>query len=149
MLVRAGAATGALFACAVLLGWHAGHVVVAPGAAVEPEAWQLPQIKKSDPEKDLAALAARKPWSTSAAPTPSKAAAATNWRFAGVVQRGDERYALVVSGTDAAAKVSYLRTGETLPDGSVLVEITADSATSASDPASPDRHTYRLHGAKP
>jgi hypothetical protein len=143
-----------VFAGALVLGWGAGDATLpaAPTAAAPP--WSMPSPRPDDPSRDLALLTARHPWSAGAASDPAAAAAAAaaaahpSWRLEGVVVRGRERFALVGAGTAAAAPLAYLRVGDRLPDGGVLVAIASDSAT-VRDPRLPAQpRVYRLFGEK-
>ena len=153
-LIRLAIPAALIFACAVVLGWNAGDTIVPMAAAPAPIRWSLPQPKADDAARDMAALTTAKPWHRDfpglrpAAPTPGQAAAA-DWRLAGIVDRDEERYALVLSGAGAAAKIAYLQVGDTLPDGSVIVALTRDSA--AAEGGKPPAHghrIYRLFGEK-
>jgi hypothetical protein len=68
-----------------------------------------------------------------------------SWQLAGVIERGGEQFALILVGQGAAARLEYRTVGDSLPDGSVLVQIDADSATSEGrQPAAAERRVYRL-----
>ena len=147
-LVQLGAAFAALFVGAVILGWRTGKAPsanpAAPGALA---AWTLPQVDVPQTARDAAILTARRPWGGASAfhdiDTPR--APPAPWRLVGIVQRGDERLALILVGQGPAAKLEYRKTGESLPDGSVLVQIGADSATSQNgQPSVAEQRVYRL-----
>lgn len=138
----------ALLAAAATLGWQNGAIAGKPAAPPRPIAWSLPQSAARDPAGDLAMLEARHPWGGRAAfrdidagPPPAQAP----WHLAGIVERGDERLAMIFVGIGPAAKLEYRSLGENLPDGSVLVQIGADSATSERGKSSvAERRVYRL-----
>jgi hypothetical protein len=153
----------------VALGWKAGETADPPAGSDAKEQWALAAPKKQDVTKDLDALKSLHPWSgfvEQAKPPPRPQAARPTWRLAGIVQRGAETLALITTAQGPAAKFEYRRVGDALPDGSILVQITADSAKtqmpsssdssssssappsdSASD-SSPEARTYRLFDKK-
>jgi hypothetical protein len=146
------ALAGSAMAIAALLGWHAGDLSTVAMPSEAPVSWSLPPPQVADIDRDLAILAARKPWggskSFSDLETPPPLVAA--WRLVGIVQRGDQRYALIRVGPGPNAKVEYRGVGDTLPDGGRLVQIDTDSATSSSDNPSPtDRRVHRLFEKSP
>ena len=143
------AAFAALFAAAVVIGWRAGAPPGSAAAAATPAPWTLPPVNERDPARDVAILAARHPWGGGAAfhdvDAPPPAPLAMSWHLAGIVQRGDERLALVLVGQGPAVTLEYRAVGDSLPDGSVLVQIGADSATSeGGQSAAAERRVYRL-----
>ena len=147
--VQLAAAFAALLAAAAVLGWHAGAAPSSAAAAAAPARWALPPVNPRDPAHDAAILTARHPWGGGAAfrdiDTPVPASAAMPWHLAGIVERGDERLALVLVGNGPTAKLEYRAVGDSLPDGSVLVQIGADSATSeGGQSAAAERRVYRL-----
>jgi hypothetical protein len=95
-------------------------------------------------------LSARHPWGGGAAfqsiDSPRPLPPATRpWRLVGVVERGEERLALVLVGQGPEVKLEYRAVGDSLPDGSVLVQIGTDSATSeGGQSATPERRVHRL-----
>jgi hypothetical protein len=113
------------------LGWRAGQTADPVAGPTAKEQLALTAPKEENVTKDLGALTSLHPWSgfveqqKPARPPPP---ARPTWRLAGIVQRGDETYALITTSQGPAAKFEYRRVGETLPDGSILVQITADSA---------------------
>jgi hypothetical protein len=144
--------TAIAVAAAAGLGWHVGDVSQIAMRPEPPAAWSLPSPRVADPEGNLAILAARKPWggtsSFSESETPAPIAA--GWRLVGIVQRADQRYALILVGSGPTAKVEYRAVGDTLPDGSKLVQIDDDSATSSSDKFPPNgRRVLRLFEKSP
>ena len=151
-LVQLGAGFAVLFAVAVGLGWRAGEAPTATGALAAPAPWALPEVTASDPGRDVAILTARHPWGGGAAfrdiestPPPAPPPAVIPWQLAGVIERGGERFALILLGRGPSAKLEYRAIGDSLPDGSVLVQIDADSATSdGGQSAAAERRVYRL-----
>src|SRR5712692_7567532 len=126
--VQLCAAFAALVAGAVVLGWRAGETPTATAAAGAPAPWALPQVSVRDPARDVAILTARHPWGGGAAFRDIDSARAPSlatmpWHLAGVIERGDERLALILVGQGPAAKLEYRAKGDLLPDGSVLVQI--------------------------
>ncbi len=151
--LQLSAAFAAFFAAAVILGWRTGGAPAAPPLATPAEAWTLPQLTASDPARDAAILKARRPWGGGAAfhdiDSPAPASRAP-WQLAGIVERGNERFALILVGQGPAARLEYRGMGDSLPDGSVLVQIGADSATSeGGQPAAAERRVYRLFEKTP
>lgn len=147
---RFGAATGILVVCALWLGWSAGDTPVPPIRPLAQIPWSLPRLRSNDPASDFAAVTARQPWGAGVAMAPRATAkgqsvAATNWRLAGVIRRGADSFALLATGA-GGAKLTYLRIGDRLPDGSVLLRITSDSAVTKQGKSPP--RIYRLFGAK-
>ena len=163
-------AIAVLLAAALVLGWQAGDTPLPPPAKAEPAKWSLPKLTHSDATADLAVLKNRHPWSglftlgpTAAAPggpavpggnaapggpgAHPAAAPPPSWRLAGVVERGEDRFALVAPGP-GTGELSYLRLGDRLPDGSTLVAIAPDSATTADAKSPARRRVYRLFGEK-
>jgi hypothetical protein len=137
---RLGALSGIAVAVASFLGWQAGYTVVDPGPPLARTRWSLPGQVAEDPARDLAILTARRPWSDGFAgqaetgPDGQRGAAAGSaqalqWRLAGVVERPDGNFVLIATGPPNAVKFEYRAVGDTLPDGSTLVEITSESAT--------------------
>jgi hypothetical protein len=150
-LLQLCAASAVLVAGAVILGWHAGEPATATAPAPVPAPWALPQINLSDPARDVASLTARHPWGGGAgfhdidSPQRTPAPAGAPWHLAGIIERGGERFALILVGQGPAAKLEYRAKGDLLPDGNVLVQIGADSATSeAGKAAAAERRVYRL-----
>lgn len=150
--MQLGAICGALFLCAIVLGWRAGEAPApstAPAAAAE---WALPGAKATDPERDMAVLAARRPWGSQSFRDPEEGVAPPpgQWRLAGIVLRGDKRLALILLGSGPTATLEYRAVGDRLPDNSVLVQIDADSATSEGGASGATvRRAYRLFDQRP
>ena len=150
-LIQLGAGFAVLLAGAVSLGWRAGEAPSSNAAAPATAPWALPQVRTQDPARDVATLTARRPWGgdtafrdTESAP-PAYSPDAVPWQLAGIIERGGERFALILVGPGPAAKLEYRTIGDSLPDGSVLVQIGADSATSdGGKSAAADRRVYRL-----
>lgn len=97
--------------------------------------WSLPQAGSRDIERDLAVLTARRPWGggEAFADIENPAPVSAPWRLVGVVQRANQRFALILIGSGPGAKLEYRAVGDVLPDGNVLVQIGDDSATSGND----------------
>jgi len=141
-----GVAAATLLAAA--LGWQVGQPPTTAAPITTPANWALPTLAGRDPGPDAAILAARHPWGGRAgfrdvdAPAP---APGSSWRLAGIVERGDERLALVLIGPGPTGRLEYRAVGDALPDGSVLVQIDADSATSEGGQSeAAGRRVYRL-----
>ncbi len=175
-LVRIAGVTAVLFAAAAALGWKAGETPPPPPPAVGKEAWALQASTPDDPDHDLGILKARHPWTgiidmtkrppvnrvvPGAKPAAAAARPRPNWRLAGIVQRGDESFVLIATGNPRQTTYEYRRVGDSLPDGSILVQISADSAkteikppASAASPesspqaAAPETTVYRLFDKK-
>ena len=126
------AALGAAIAGAGYLGWQAGQPHPIRAAAAAPIAWALPVRPAFNPAADIAILQARRPWGGTAAfqDPDTPAPVQTPWQLAGTLQRDGAWFALIRTGQGPAGKLDYRGIGETLPDGSVLVQIGADGATS-------------------
>lgn len=149
---------GVVMALAGFLGWQSGETPAPAAARPAPAKWTLPNFAPEDRVKDLAELNARHPWSN-----PSGAAGAVGvgdkgrntaqgpplqWRLAGIVERLDGKLALIATGQPGSLKFEYRNVGDQLPDGSTLVEITADSAVARSDGAPGEQRVYRLFRRK-
>jgi hypothetical protein len=146
-LLQVSIACGALLVVAILAGWHAGDAPADEAARLLPAVWKLPSPDVRDPEQDVAIINARQPWGGRAAfqdpelPPPGNAA----WRLAGIVERGGEWFVLIMVGPEASARLEYRSVGESLPDGSVLVQIDPDSATSQrGQSVTAERSVHRL-----
>ena len=152
--IRLGIPIGVIFLCAMFLGWNAGDTPLPPAARMAPVPWSLPTAEVRESAKDLAIVTAGRPWnrgfaSADAGASLAPAVAAPSWRLAGIIQRNDQRFALIASGPDAAAKLDYLGIGDALPDGGVLVDITQDSAAvEGGITAAAGRRVYRLFDKK-
>jgi hypothetical protein len=173
-LYRIGAAFGFAVLMALFLGWGSGYTPPPPLTRAAPEQWKLNPPAPPDAAKDLAALKARHPWSADMPGAASAAGGAGGadgpgapadpkavWRLAGVIERGDERFALIAIGVEPSVTLEYKKIGDALPDGSVLVQITPNSATTGPSKAAPKdapnsidapdasgQHIYRLFGSK-
>ena len=161
-LARLAIPAAVIFVCAAALGWNAGDTEVPKTAPAPPIRWSLPQPVAADPAKDLVVIAGERPWkgeyavtgsglpgggTASAGPAPP---APPIWRLAGIVERGADSFALIVSGSGPERQVAYLRIGDALPDGSRLVALSRDSATAAGGkPPADGSRVYRLFGEKP
>jgi hypothetical protein len=147
---------GSTLAVALALGWLSGEPPAPAAGAAANEGWALPQPAPPDVAGDVAELTRRHPWSATADARGGAAAGAplvtgpqAAWRLAGIVERGDERFALLAFGASPAARIEYKRVGDSFPDGTTLIRVTADSATTEDtrSPAAPEQ-TYRLFGKK-
>jgi hypothetical protein len=149
--LQLGLVAGALVACAMILGWRAGKIPVPRATPVPPTVWELPRLMPSDTAGDLAVLMARKPWGGNAAfvdpergPQP-QIQNTEPWRLAGIVERDREPLAMILIGSGPTARLEYRAIGDRLPDGSVFVQIDADSATSqGGQPPAVVQRVYRL-----
>jgi hypothetical protein len=146
-----GLATGALAACAMIFGWHAGKIPVPRATPAPPTAWEFPRPTTSDTASDLAILRLRKPWGGGTAFVDPEIAPAPQiqnaepWRLAGIIERDHQALALILIGSGSTARLEYRAVGDRLPDGSVFVGIDADSATSQEgQPPTVVQHVYRL-----
>jgi len=171
VLLRLGAVALVLTAGSAALGWRAGETPLPPPSAIPKESWELREIKPEDTTTLVGVLAARHPWAgfidaskrpdlRRAARTPPKRPPPPPppWRLAGIVQRGDESFVLIATGQAAQTKIEYRRVGESLPDGSILVQILPDSAKTQpasaapdsddSPPENPETRVYRLFDKK-
>ena len=160
-LIRLAIAGLFIVGCGMALGWRAGEAIESPQGKAASDPWSLDAAKKPDPSKDLDVLAALHPWSGAAPKRQQVAAAAPpppTWRLAGIVKRGDENFALIQTGTASRIMFEYRKLGESLPDGTILVQIGDDSAktqkpsstdaSSTESSPSPDATTFQLFGKK-
>jgi hypothetical protein len=144
-------------AIATFLGWQSGYTIAETGAPLAPTRWSLPTPISEEPDKDLATLTGRRPWSGALPGTTqgetganrpatgsAGSAAALTWRLAGLVERADGNFVLIATGPANAAKFEYRGLGDKLPDGSTLVEITVDHATVETGGTNRDRRVLRL-----
>ncbi len=125
--IMVGALIGGAF------GWFA-----APPAAplAQPRASVPPGIATAryKPDADLAWLTRRDPWGARAAPvaapTPApspQAAAGRPWRIGGVMVWGGDMMAIILGPAGVAPE--YRRIGESLPDGSRIVDMASGAVT--------------------
>lgn len=152
--MRVGIPAGFIFACAVVLGWNAGDIIVPRPSPLPPTRWSLPRLRPEDPAKDLAVVTAGRPWNRSdAAGTGAQPQIPVNptppsWRLAGIAKRSTESVALIAKGSAPTAQIDDLHVGDRLPDSSVIIALTPDSITTKGG-KQPSAHTmYRLFGAK-
>jgi len=146
-LMQLTIACGALLVGAILAGWHAGDAPVDDAARLASAAWTLPSPNVRDPEQDVAIINSRQPWGGRAAFRDPELPPSGNavWRLAGIVERGGELFALIMVGPAAGGRLEYRSVGESLPDGSVLVQIDPDSATSQrGQSVTAERSVHRL-----
>ena len=93
---------------------------VTPPPSLPPEAWSLPKIAQPDIKKDLDSIKTRNLWGiVSEVSTPKP----PEWRILGVARTGPERFVLLaLEGKPAET----LKVGDTLPDGTKIVQIDND-----------------------
>jgi hypothetical protein len=153
-------AAAGLFALtlAVVLGWRAGQAQKVEPTVIGPAPWALPQARVSDPERDAAILRSRQPWGGTVAfresegqpPQLSPRAIAVPWHLAGIVARGDDRFALIEVERKPDGRLEYFAVGDSLPDGTVLVQIYSDSIVSQGrEAAAAGPVVHRLFEKKP
>jgi hypothetical protein len=153
-LMRVGIPAGFIFACAVVLGWNAGDIMVPQPPPLPPTRWSLPRLRPEDPARDLAIVIAGRPWKrgnaagTGAQPQMPVNPTPPSWRLAGIAKRSTESVALIAKGSAPTAPVDYLRIGDRLPDNSVIIALTPDSITTKGGKLPSARTMYRLFGAK-
>ncbi len=167
--IQFGIAVGVLVICAGVLGWRAGQPSAPPAAVIAKDPWSLGSLKSEDTSKDMDLLKIRRSWDgfdRGRGPAQAQARArgpAVTWRLAGIVKRGDESFVLISTGQAQTAKYEYRRVGDSLPDGSILVQIMPDGAKTQAPPAdaraksdsakkpssSSDTHVYRLFNQNP
>jgi hypothetical protein len=159
--IRLAVLSGVAAVVSAFLGWQAGQISVPAGPPPAATPWVLPPRPTEDPARDLAILTARGPWtnafllarSAGIGSEQPEAARASNskppvWRLAGIVQRPGENFALIVIGQPDAAKLEYRRVGDSLPDGSTLVQITSDNAVAEPAGSSGEQRVYWLFRGK-
>lgn len=153
-LIRVGIPTGFIFACAVVLGWSAGDIIVPQPPPPPPTRWSLPRMRPADPARDLAVVTAGRPWNRSeAAGTGAQLqtpviSTPPSWRLAGIAKRSTESVALIAKGSAPTAQIDYMRVDDRLPDSSVIIALTPDSITTKGGKQPSTRTMYRLFGAK-
>lgn len=137
---RLGLLAGGATTVALWLGWQAGETPVTPTPNPPPARWAMPEKPAEDPARDLAILTARRPWTNAITGLAGAAQPGQNpggigapgappeWRLAGIVERSDGNYVLIATGQPGSTKIEYRRVGDSLPDGSTLVDIGPDSA---------------------
>lgn len=139
---------GALACAAAGAGWRTGAIAAKPNPPPHRLAWELPKPSVRDTDADLRVLGTRRPWTGGAllrTITAAPVAPALPWRLVGIAERDNEPMALILVGMGPSAGLEYRGVGDRLPDGSVLVQIGADSATSEQGPSSAaQRRVYRL-----
>ena len=160
---RLAALIGIATALSAFAGWQAGQPVVPPTPLPAPTPWELPRQKSEDSARDLRILTTRLPWdggplkavAAISAPgrpgargTPASSKPSNEWRLAGIVQRSDENFVILAIGPPNALKFEYRQVGNKLPDGSVLIEITADRAVTRRGTSLTERQTYSLFHRK-
>jgi hypothetical protein len=157
--IRLAVLSGIAAIVAAFLGWQAGEVTPPAVQSAAPTGWTLPPQPTEDPQKDLTMLTARRPWTNplaaarlAAGGTQPGAAQNSNatpaWRLAGLVQRPDVDFALILIGPPGAEKLEYRGIGEALPDGSILVQITSEPAVTETAGSSGKQQVYWLFRGK-
>lgn len=125
------AAMAALLAAlaAVAMWWLVPAPTPPRQAPSRDEAWALPTLRPSNPEKSLNTLVVVSPWGKAAADAataagqPDEVQNDPDWRFDGVTVHGAERRVLVrVAGQPATA----LKEGDALPGGAKILHIHDD-----------------------
>lgn len=116
-----------LFALALAAGWIVWHPIALPESRVirsQDDDWRLPDLGKPDSEALVAKIELNRLWGTDGMPlVEEKPLTAPNWRIAGVVSTGAESYAMLqVEGQPP----QQVKTGEKLPGGAKIVNMTAD-----------------------
>jgi len=118
-----------LFVLAIVAAWVLLHPIALPEPRtlrVQEDDWHLPSQRKPDSAALTARIEQDKLWGSVGAATASieeKALTAPNWRIVGVVSAGAERYAMVAMDGQPMQQV---KTGEKLPGGIKIVNMTAD-----------------------
>ena len=155
--IRLAAATGIVVVCAGALGWRAGETAPPAALPLAKESGSTGALARDDVAKDVAVLTSRRPWggpNRRNGPERARQERVQPWRLAGIIERGSEKFALIASGSGRAVRFDYRKIGEAFPDGSILMQITPDSAktksSSSSGPSdSATTHVYRLFNKKP
>lgn len=132
-------------------GWQMGQETQQSALAPAAEAWSLPQPQETAPGQDMAEITTKRPWAAEGraagmgAIRPDAGSGATGWRLAGTVQRGDQQFALIARGT----ALEYKRVGDSLPDGSIILQINQDGVITDGGSSSPDKKTrHTLFGTR-
>ncbi|HUZ74928.1 MAG TPA: hypothetical protein VMU87_18230 [Stellaceae bacterium] len=153
-LLRLAVAAVLMIGSGIALGWRAGQTDVPPAAPIAKEKWSVKPPEREDPTRDLSVLTSLHPWTGFVEARREQAAAhkaPPAWRLAGIVQRGEEKFALIAMGQYPKPIFEYRRVGDSLPDGSILVQITSDSAKTKmhSAPAPSSARTFPPSPASP
>jgi hypothetical protein len=118
-----------LLILAVSAAWVLFHPPVLPemrNLRIQEDDWHLPDRGGADSATLVATIEQNKLWGSAGAaamPVDEKPLTAPNWHIAGVVSAGAERYAMVaVDGQP----ILQIKTGENLPGGIKIVNMTAD-----------------------
>jgi hypothetical protein len=125
-MLRIVAAT--LFILAITAIWVLIHPIVLPelrNSHVQDDVWRVPDRATPDIPTLVATIEQANLWggASSLAPVDEKPLTAPNWHIAGVVSIGLERYAmLAIDGQP----LQQIKTGENLPGGIKIVNMTAD-----------------------
>jgi hypothetical protein len=141
-----------IFAAAAALGWCSGSAAGVAAAPADTAAWDLSNETTSDADQDAGVLRLRRPWGGSASfsdsETPNAAAGGTSWRLVGIVERGNQWFALISIGGQPAERIEYRALGDPLPGGGKVTKVDADSITVGGQGADPAGVIYRLFDAK-
>lgn len=118
-----------LFVLASAAAWVLLHPIALPeprALHVQEEDWHLPDQRRPDTAALTATIEQDKLWGTvgvPVAPIEEKPLTAPNWRIVGVVSAGAESYAMVAV---EGQPMQQVKTGEKLPGGIKIVNMTAD-----------------------
>ena len=88
------------------------------------EDWVLPYAPQAQPEKAIEILATTSPWGKLPEPGEQPSPNDPEWRFLGIMARGEQRYVLIKI---ANQPEQQLTVGDRLPGGSKILEIEDDS----------------------
>jgi hypothetical protein len=136
--VRLSAGAAILLVLGLSIGWLMADDGSDAKLAAPAEIWKEPTLQRADTAKLQASLAQHSLWGD-AAPAAGAAdaakAAASSWKLTGIVDE-DGTLVAVIQVTEAGAtapKSKYPKSGDELPDGSHIVEISKTSMTVAGD----------------
>lgn len=105
------------------------------------ERWQEPALRPDDTAKALSSLTERTLWAgggkDAVAADPAKSESVA-WRLSGIVTDSGPPLAVILVANDGktAGRVLYSKTGDDLPDGSHIVDITKTAITITGDSGS-------------
>lgn len=117
-----------MFALAIAATWISLHPIALPESRtlkVQEDDWHLPSRSKLDTSALVGTIERDKLWGTLGAtgPVDEKPLSAPNWRIVGVVSAGAESYAMLAVDGEP---IQQIKTGEKLPGGIKIVNMTAD-----------------------
>lgn len=126
MIARIFAVIGLIFAVAA--AWTMLHPPLLPttrSQRVQDDEWQLPVLSKPDRQALVNSIDQDQLWGANGLPAvlDEKPLTAPNWRITGILSMGPEHYALLAV---EGQPIQQLKTGENLPGGAKLLNITAD-----------------------